>query len=121
MKLIQTPQEKDELSQFRRLNGPEALVLTGITPPLFGRSQTRQGGLVNVILNVHSISICLRRLYTQSFIQSALRSIAMSRGTGVSLSSQQHLSDIAGNCPAEGVGGGLGGEPRSGTLRPSNM
>ena len=39
VKLIQAPQDKGELSQFRRMNGPEALALTA-PPPLWAEPAT---------------------------------------------------------------------------------
>ena len=104
--MIQSPQEKDELSQFRRLNGPEALVLTGITPPpslLWAKPGTpRWVGECDIKYSV-KLNPPMPTVYT--VIHTVGPEVnCKEQGHRKSPSSGQRLSDIAGICLAAGVG-----------------
>ena len=105
VKLIQTPQEKGELSQFRRMNSPEALVLTVITntPPFGAKPGTSRW--VSECDIKYSVKLNPPTPTVYTVIHTVGPEVnCKEQGHRKSPSSGQRLSDIAGICLAAGVG-----------------
>ena len=105
MKLTQTPQEKGKLSQFRRMNSPEALVLTVIThPPLFWAKPGTSSWVGECDIK-YSVKLNPPTPTVYTVIHTVGPEVnCKEQGHRESPSSEQRLSDIAGICPAAGVG-----------------